>query len=389
MESDYSVFVGIDLAMTASHQAFAWGGDLGCLGERRFEHSAKEIHAFVEWVLGLATSPERVVVGLESPHGPVVEELLGRGISVFHLNPKQLDRFRDRESVAGAKDDRRDARCLARSLATDLHCFRRVEPQEPVYVRLREASRERERLVSDLGGQANRLRDELHRLSPALLALCPGANERWLWDVLALYPTPADASNFRRGKVREILRVRRIRRFDLEKLKAALRSPPVRVAPGVLEAARGRVLRLIKALRVIEENVREVESEIRSALTEARFSSEDTSGKVEQRDAAIVLSMPGVGTIVGATLLGEATQALRDRDYALFRCLAGIAPVTKASGKRSRKRAKVTMRRACSARLRNAMHHMAQVASQRTPRRRRTTRPVANEDIHTAARFVA
>jgi hypothetical protein len=32
---------------------------------------------------------------------------------------KQLDRFRDRYSVAGAKDDKRDAMVLADSLRTD------------------------------------------------------------------------------------------------------------------------------------------------------------------------------------------------------------------------------------------------------------------------------
>ena len=32
------------------------------------------------------------------------------------LNPKQLDRFRDRFSPAGAKDDRRDARTLGDAL---------------------------------------------------------------------------------------------------------------------------------------------------------------------------------------------------------------------------------------------------------------------------------
>jgi hypothetical protein len=39
---------------------------------------------------------------------------------------KQLDRFRDRFTVAGAKDDRRDAHVMADSLRTDRHAFRRL-----------------------------------------------------------------------------------------------------------------------------------------------------------------------------------------------------------------------------------------------------------------------
>ena len=64
-----------------------------------------------------------VGVAIETPRGPVVESLMERGIAVHSINPKQLDRFRDRLSPAGAKDDRRDARVLASALRTDPHCF--------------------------------------------------------------------------------------------------------------------------------------------------------------------------------------------------------------------------------------------------------------------------
>jgi hypothetical protein len=43
------------------------------------------------------------------------------------INPKQLDRFRDRFTVAGAKDDGRDAFVLAGSLRTDRRSYQRVE----------------------------------------------------------------------------------------------------------------------------------------------------------------------------------------------------------------------------------------------------------------------
>jgi hypothetical protein len=46
--------------------------------------------------------------------------LVERGFQVYAINPKQLDRFRDRYSMSGAKDDRRDAFVLADSLRTSL-----------------------------------------------------------------------------------------------------------------------------------------------------------------------------------------------------------------------------------------------------------------------------
>ena len=42
------------------------------------------------------------------------------------INPKQMDRFRDRFTASGAKDDRRDARVLADSLRTDRRSFRQL-----------------------------------------------------------------------------------------------------------------------------------------------------------------------------------------------------------------------------------------------------------------------
>ena len=45
---------------------------------------------------------------------------------VYSINPKQLDRFRDRFTVAGAKDDSLDAYVLADSLRTDMPRFRKL-----------------------------------------------------------------------------------------------------------------------------------------------------------------------------------------------------------------------------------------------------------------------
>ncbi len=46
-------------------------------------------------------------------------------------------------------------------------------------------------------------------------------------------------------------------------------------------------------------------------------------------DVAVLRSLPGVGRIVAATLLAEASQAIADRDYRALRSYAGVAPVTR------------------------------------------------------------
>lgn len=80
----------------------------------------------------------------------------------------------------------------------------------------------------------------------------------------------------------------------------------------------------------------------------------------EQRDVVILRSMPGLGRIILAVLLAEAWQPLRRRDYHALRCLSGVAPVTRRSGKTC----VVVRRYACNKRLQNALYHWARVAVQ-------------------------
>src|SRR5215471_12176724 len=94
--------------------------------QRKIEHCGQAILDFMAWMEELvAGQVDRIAVAIEVPRGPVDEALLEHGWALFSINPKQLDRFRDRHTVAGAKDDSRDAFVLADSLRTDQHCFRR------------------------------------------------------------------------------------------------------------------------------------------------------------------------------------------------------------------------------------------------------------------------
>ena len=81
----------------------------------------------------------------------------------------------------------------------------------------------------------------------------------------------------------------------------------------------------------------------------------------------ILRSLPGVGRTGLATLLVEASEPLRRRDYQVLRVLSGVAPVTRRSGKARL----VTRRMACNERLREAVYHWARVAMQTDPESKR------------------
>jgi hypothetical protein len=112
MINDVQWFVGIDWA-TQSHRVCLLDVEGRHVKERDFAHGGAGLTELRDWLLEkTAGAPGQIAVAIETPHGPVVEMLLDHEFQVFAINPKQLDRFRDRFTVAGAKDDSRDAHVL-------------------------------------------------------------------------------------------------------------------------------------------------------------------------------------------------------------------------------------------------------------------------------------
>ena len=363
-------YAGVDWG-SQSHCVFLADDQGRKIGQKFFKHSGEGLAEMAAWLLKTsgADGPGQVFVAIEVPHGPVVESLIERGFVVHAINPKQMDRFRDRFSMAGAKDDSRDAEVMASALRTDLRCFRKLSSADPVLVELREWSRIAEELGVERNRLANRLREQLWRYFPALLELEEDCSAEWLLEFLVLAPTPAKAARLREAKIAELLKQRRIRRFDAATILKAVRAPPPKLAPGAVEAASAHVATTIPRLRLVNRQIREAEGKIGAlidSLTAGRDSQETEPGQEKQHDAAILASLPGVGRTVLATLLAEAWEPLQRRDYAALRSLAGVAPVTKRSGKSCI----VVRRQACHDRLANALYHWARVAVQHDLRSR-------------------
>ena len=191
-------FAGIDWG-SQTHQACVLDAAGEVLGERGFEHGGAGLAEMTGWLLSFSAGAAEVGVAIETPRGPVVESLMEHGFAVHSVNPKQLDRFRDRLSPAGAKDDRRDARVLASALRTDAHCFRRLEPTDAAVVELREWSRLSDDLTRERVRLANRMRQQLWRYYPQFLdAVGNDVAAPWALELWRRLPTPCEA-----GRVRE------------------------------------------------------------------------------------------------------------------------------------------------------------------------------------------
>src|SRR3954471_1871722 len=378
MEDERNWFVGVDWASETHHVQVSDARGRK-LGERAFAHSGEGLAAMAAWILAVTgAAPEEVFVAIEVPHGPVVESLMERGFRVHAINPKQLaqaarpssspkqlDRFRDRFSPAGAKDDSRNAGVLGDALRTDPRCFRALEPLDPVVVELREGSRMAEDLKQERNRLGNRVRELLWRFYPQMLGLTDDVAAPWFLDLWRLIPTPEKAARVREATVDRLLKRHRIRRLSGADVLEALRTPAIPLAPGTVSAATAHLEAVAKRLDLVNRQMLAVDERLDSLTESLAGAQEGAEGPgPEPRDVTILRSLPGVGRIVLATLVAEAFEALQRRDYQALRCLAGVAPVTKRSGK-SRL---VLMRQAAHVRLRNAVYHWARVAVQHDPR---------------------
>jgi transposase len=330
-------------------------------GTRTVAHTSPAVHDALQWVREqTGAAPAAIAVGIETPRGVVVDTVIEVGFSVFAINPKQLDRFRDRFTAAGAKDDERDAHVLADALRTDRRAFRQVRPDDPLIIQLREVTRLREDLLEDERRLANRLRDQLYRVDAAWLAVSAAADEPWLWSILAEAPDPATWAQLPRRRIAAALRAHRIRRVSADAVLERLRQPRLTVAAGVTDAVATRIGALVPQLQVIYEQRLTTERRIDRLLERLATADAAEAEPREHRDVEILQSLPGVGRMVTATMLTEATGPLADRDYPTLRAHAGAAPITKRSGKR----AFVHMRYACKRRLRQALYHWARTSIQ-------------------------
>jgi transposase len=343
-------FVGLDWG-SENHRIVLLNHEGRVIEQYDAAHSGRGLEALVDRLRKACRClPEEVGIAIEVSWGAVVETLTEAGFLVFSINPKQVDRFRDRYTVAGAKDDSRDALVLASALKTDRKSFRRIQADTPEIIRLRELSRLDEELKNELRRATNQLWEQLHRYFPQILKLSSGADDLFVWDLLSKAPTPTEAARLTPKRIAHILARHRISRFSTDQVVAILREPSLQLAPGAVEAASEHTRFLLPRIVFLDQQVRDVERRIARLLEELP---ENAGDSAKPRDIDLLMSLPGLGPTIASTILSEASRPIRERDCHALRCYAGTAPVTKQSGKRRT----VSMRHACSARIRQAVFY--------------------------------
>jgi transposase len=230
-------------------------------------------------------------------------------------------------------------------------------------MRLRDLSRLDDELRLSFNRHCCQFREQLQRYYPQILELSPSADEVWIWSLVEMAPTPEVAVKLTKGRLEKLLKEHRIRRIDAQHTMEVLRRPGFQLAPGTSEAASEHALMLLPHLRLLHSQRVDLGKRMDTLLQQMSRCEDGQLNDTQHRDVELILSLPGVGRVVAATLLAEASQALGERDYHALRAYSGIAPVTRRSGKKC----VISMRQGCNGRLRNAMYHWSRVSVQHDP----------------------
>ena len=272
-----------------------------------------------------ADEPHEVVVGIETDRGLLVRALLAAGYEVVAVNPMSVDRYRDRHRTSGAKSDAVDARVLADLVRTDRQRHRAVAGDSELAETIKLLARTHQNFVWERRRHANRLRSTLREFYPqALEAFGTKLSSRDAVAVLTVAPTPALGRRLSRSKLAAVLRrAGRSRGVDAraEEIQRALRSEQLS-APESLERTYGLIVTsLVGLIGGLNDQIERLEAQLEMAF--------------ERHPSAEVLrSLPGLGIVLGARVLGEfGDDPTRYADARARRNYAGTSPITRASGK--------------------------------------------------------
>ena len=318
------IFVGVDWA-EAHNDVLVMDEGGSVLGRGRFATGAAGLAQLHALVGDHAEDPDQVIIGIEIDRGLLVDSLVGAGYQVYGVNPLAASRYRDRHTTSGAKSDAGDAKLLADLVRTDRHNHRPLAGDSDEAGAIRVLARAHQALVWTRQRQVNALRSALRDYYPAALAAF--GTDLAHTDALAILSvaaTPERARGLSRAKIAAALgRAGRQRNLDQRaiKIQTALRAEQPEGPAELAEAFGAATAARVAVLIALNGQIAELER----ALSE-HFD--------RHPDAEILRSLPGLGVVLGARVLGEfGDDPTRFTDPRGRKAYAGTAPITKSSGR--------------------------------------------------------
>ena len=343
------LFAGLDWA-SKTHMVCIVDNDGKITQRFEIPNTGKTFTGLVKRLVKLAVAG----VAIERCDGPLVEALLDAGLAVYVITPRQVKGLRSRYTGSGAKSDAGDAYLLADVLRTDGHRLAALTQDSDATRVLRQLGRTRKQLLEARVGMVNQLRALLELAFPAAVGLFARLESDTAIAFLRRYPTQHSAAKLTQARFAAFLRrIAYCGRTPVEQLFTRIHEAPEAALSATL--ADGYAVSILALIRAIEHTRRE-ERELQAEIIERLDA---------HADAHIFTSLPNAGHGVrAAALLAEiGDDRARFPDEESLAALAGVAPVTRASGKIT----SVGFRWAADKKLRNAIIDFADDSRHASP----------------------
>jgi len=272
--------------------------------------------------LDVGDAAAEVKVGIETDRGSWVAALVSAGYEVFPINPMSVARYRERHSTSGAKSDAADAHLLAEIVRLDRAHHRPVAGDSDEGEAIKLTARTHQSLIWDRTRHVLRLRSTLREYFPAALQAFSDLDAPDALELLGRAPDPDQATRLSIAVITTALKRARRRNVEdrAQQLWALLRAQELRQPP-VLQTAYAAVV----ASEVAVITALNIQIDRLGAVMADHFG--------RHRDAEIYASLPGLGVILAARILGEFGDDPHRYPAAKARKnYAGTSPITRASG---------------------------------------------------------
>ena len=322
-DTPLAVLIGIDWA--DQHHDVAWQAQAGApVSHRRIAHTPEAIGAWLA-EMRVAFPGGALGIAVETSRGPLVHALLDHAdVVLYPVNPRSLQRFREAFAPSGAKDDLPDAALLLELVAKHRDRLRAWAPAQPAVRALKRLVESRRRAIA--------LRTTvLQQLTAALKEYDPHAL-RWAGDDLSApmaraflrqWPTLAAVQRARATTLQRFYTQHNCRNTSkiAQHLAEIAAAAPLTRDDAIIDPSVLVVTMLVGQLDALTPSI-------------ARFDADIATRFAAPPDAALFLALPGSGAALAPRLLAVfGADRTRFPSARAVQQLAGIAPVTKRSGR--------------------------------------------------------
>ena len=309
------IYVGIDVAKTTHYAAVMNSDGVVLVEPFAFDNDAPGFSKLISKIASF--TQEQIIIGLEST-GIYSENLIcflfDSGYKLAVINPIQTASLR-KTNIRKTKTDKNDSRYIARLLLTG--------ESNPYHFQsynisvLKSMTRARFRLFQEIQPLKNRFRRLLHVLFPELQGFFSNLYGNTSMNLLSALPSAKDIAECNILKLTKILSDfshGRLKRSRAEQLKTLANSSIAAYNYGDAFELK----QTVKRIQFLASQMSEIEREIDSVMAELN---------------SPITSIPGIGNLLGATILSEIGDIKNFDNPDKLLAFAGCEPSTYQSGK--------------------------------------------------------